>query len=838
MRARQICRDNKQNRLSGTSTLDFFSASSILFHNDASIAPPDSGGRWPLREGEPMKRILRDGASAAAMLLSAGAFWAASAPAYAQTAQVSESETIVVTSTRREAELQDVPIAVTAITEAQIAELAPRTLEDLTGQAPNVFIGMNTAGPGASAIYIRGLGYADIEKTQNPSVGVIVDGVFLGTSTGQLIDAFDIRQVEVNRGPQGIFFGKNTTAGVINVSRSLPTRDYGFRGSASYGTEDEVLLRGIVNLPVGENAGLKLGGTYRERDGFFDNVFTGDSAGERQYTGLTGAFDWDATDWMNVLFSVDVIRAEGGGTPVQFGNVLTANILSGGNPSAVFGPTYNPATGSPAGLGPREIANNFGDADEYDVDLYSLVLTFDTPFGELVSQTAFMDSTDIVFQDFDGTCAGSAGCAPQFFNPLLASTGSTLHTIRDQTYEQLTQEFRLNGTIGQFDYLLGAYYYDHEIGLQQTTNGAVLQLSGEENDSWSLFGNLDWRVTDAVTLSAGVRTIDEGKDFFTSYGLVGAPGVIIPQINDSDDWDDVITRVAASWQVTPNNLLYVSRSEGFRSGGFSIRGTLSEQVEGQTNCVPSDGDATPNEILCPDNNFLSYQPESVTAWEIGTKNAFLDNNVIINLAYFQTEIEDFQINNVVVTPGYGPGTNTYISNLPKVEIEGIEGEVTFRPVLLSDAFEGLSLSAVFGVQEGDISNGQIDGRRAASPAGTAGAPGSTADFTGRPLTRLAEYNLAFRASYEREIGPGVLHLGASYTYIDDFVLGGFGTAQDIEPGYGLLDATVAYEWANYRLSVSGQNIEDTLYRNHSLPTVFFQGYGDPETWSVQLEARF
>ena len=131
-------------------------------------------------------------------------------------------EEIIVTSRRRAESVQDVPLSVTAFNEEAIEQLKPKTLRDFDGLAPNVYIGMNTAGPGASALYIRGVGYADIEKTQSPQVGVIVDGIQLGSSTGQLIDAFDIESIEVNRGPQGVLYGKNTIGGNIVVNRTKP----------------------------------------------------------------------------------------------------------------------------------------------------------------------------------------------------------------------------------------------------------------------------------------------------------------------------------------------------------------------------------------------------------------------------------------------------------------------------------------------------------------------------------------------------------------------------------------------------------------------------------------
>ncbi|MBI1250895.1 MAG: TonB-dependent receptor [Alphaproteobacteria bacterium] len=781
--------------------------------------------------------------TAAALALSAGAWCAAAPTAMAQDgarAGTTTSSEIVVTATRREEGVQRVPVAVTAITSEQIEELAPRTLQDLSGSAPNLFIGMNTAGPGASAIFIRGLGYADIEKTQNPAAGVIIDNVFLGTSTGQLIDTFDLQQIEVTRGPAGIFFGKNTTAGVINVTRSLPTREWGFRGSAGFGDYASQVYRGILNAPLGNAGGIKIGATYRDREGYIDNIFTGQDNGFTEYTGFNAAVDYDLTPWLGVTGIVDIIRQEGGGTPVEYGNVLTANILSGGNPTAVFGPNYNPETGSPIGLGVREVQNNFADADKLDMDIYNLTFNVDTPIGDVVWTTAYIDSFDGVLQDFDGTCSGAPTC-PNGGNFLLTSAANptgTLHTRRDQDYTQLSHEARLSGAAGPVDYLLGYYYFNSELELLQITNSAVFQNATEDTTSNSVFANLDWHVIPSVTLSAGIRWIDEEKEFTKSFTIPAASIVLVAPFGGNDSWTETITRYAAEWQATDTTNFYVTRSEGFRSGGFSIRGTLSEQIEGQQNCVPSDGDAIPNETLCPGNNFIGFDPELVTTWEYGVKNSWLDNRLVVNIAAFSTEVEDFQQSAVVVTPGFGPGTNTYVNNYPEVEIDGYEFEIMMRPTFLWTGFEGLTLSANLGIQDAEVTNGRIDGRRTAASNGQAGAAGSTADFTGQQLLRVPDYNVSYRGSWEFGIGPGTLTLGAGYTYIDDHTLANFGPVGDLEPGYSLIDANIDYEWSRYRIAVTGKNLEDTEYRQHSLPTVFFQGYGAPQTFQVEISAEF
>ena len=160
-------------------------------------------------------------------------------------------EEVVVTSRRKDESVQDVPLSVTAFGEEAIAQIKPNTLRDFDGLVPNVYIGMNTAGPGASALYIRGVGYADIEKTQSPQVGVIVDGIQMGSSTGQLIDVFDVESIEINRGPQGVLFGKNTIGGNIVVNRVKPQfNDFGVKASAEMGNYNGRTMKARVNIPL------------------------------------------------------------------------------------------------------------------------------------------------------------------------------------------------------------------------------------------------------------------------------------------------------------------------------------------------------------------------------------------------------------------------------------------------------------------------------------------------------------------------------------------------------------------------------------------------------------
>jgi len=772
---------------------------------------------------------------ASASLLSIGVIVE---PATAQTATASSGssgiETVTVTATRRATDKQKVGVSLTAVTEEQLKLQAPHTLQDLNGSAPNVFIGMGTAGPAQSAIFIRGQGYADVEKTQSPPVGVMQDGVFFGNNTGQLLDMFDVCSVEVDRGPQGIFYGKNTTAGLINITRCAPTREWGGQVSVGFGSYKDEFIRGVVNMPLGENGGLKVSGQWHSNEGYYRNVFSGDHAGGSKYNAINAVLDYDLTSWLTATLSYDHMHDNGGGSPVQFGNVLTANILSRGFPALVW-PAYNPKTGSPDGLKPWQIENRPGDdSDRYDDNIYSLILKAQTPIGQLVSQTAYMDEADNVHQVFDGTCVTAPGCT-SVGNPLLG--GGALNTIRDQKYKQFTQEVRLAGSFwDQVDYIVGAFYYHHEIDLHQNTNAVVDQFSSEKDHSWSFFGNLDWNVTDTLKLSVGGRNIEETKDFATFYEVNLGPPIgevgITPHIADSKSWSKFVTRLNAQWQATPDTLLYANRSEGFRSGGFSMRGTLSEQSGTQSNCGVPAG--------CPANNFLAFAPETNVTYEAGVKNQFFDHSLTLNLDGFINDIKDFQQTEVVETPGYGPGTNTYIVNYPKVRIEGIEFEVDAALGAWVSALDGLTLTGNVGIQHAKVKDAVVNGQEVGLGAGaTPGAPGSIADFTGSTLQRIPSNNYTIRGTYVRDLGTDTtVSLTAGYSWIAKFSLGTFGTAQDIQPSYGLVDASATLDWKNYYIKLSGKNLNKIAYRDQSLPTVFFQGWGAPRTVEVEVGAKF
>jgi iron complex outermembrane receptor protein len=324
-------------------------------------------------------------------VIAAGAWAQDAAPAAAPPATEAAKpaapgvEEIIVTSRLREESIQEVPISVTAFDQAAIAAVAPSTLRDFDGLTPNVFIGMNTAGPSAGAIYIRGIGYADIEKTQTSNVGVVVDGVSMPSSTGQLIDTFDIEQITVNRGPQAVLLGRNTSGGTIVVRRGQPKLgEYDAAGKVTFGSYNgagggnQFTVQALANMPLtDETVAVRAGVTYKTSQGYWKNSFTGEDRGAIDYLAFNLKALYQPTEDFSVVLNWDYIKDRG--------DIPPQDPITDGND-----PFVNRSDRSPK------------EAQVYDLSLPSVEINWDTPLGRLTSISAYWNSRDLVFQDFDG----------------------------------------------------------------------------------------------------------------------------------------------------------------------------------------------------------------------------------------------------------------------------------------------------------------------------------------------------------------------------------------------------------------------------------------------------
>lgn len=747
-----------------------------------------------------------------------------------------EIEEIVVTSRRRNESVQDVPLSVTVFGAEKIEQLKPATLRDFDGLAPNVYIGMNAAGPGNSAIFIRGVGYPGSEKTQSPQVAVIVDDVQMGSSTGALIDVFDVESMEINRGPQGVLFGRNTIGGNIVVNRVKPKfNELGFAANAIVGNYDARTFKGRVNIPlVDDKLALKVGAISRKSDGFYDNLTLGGNQGDIDFQSQTVALRWAPVDSVDAILTYDRIDDNTEITPQDA-------LFDGDNRFKTFADKETPTS--------------------LRVDQIALRVNWDINDNlTLTSITADNSGTDKTASDFDGAFIGSAN------SPIVQ-----LHPQRNQDFDYFSQEFRLTGSINEkLDFMLGYTYYDSDLDYVQFTNNIIqvpfglppgvpcsaaipilrdnpvlgnsfcqfpnqrsTQNAGEKVESKAYFASLTYRPIEELEFLVGVRKIDEEKDGQNSYidhstGTFDLPGqdehdfsagpnVPGASYSVSDDWDDTIMTASANWAFSPNARAYVSYSEGFRSGGFSIRSV--------------------NASTAP------YLPESAEQIEIGLKSEWLDGALQFNLAYYELDRKGGQFISIITLPPSSiPGTNTIINNGGKNKTSGWELETAWK---INENFSLLLNGGTIDVDNGeftlpcDVLDGCV---LSGDPLGTIRNLGGDSD------SRQPDYSVSATAAYSQQLGPGFFSANVGYKHVGDFLLVNTGAGPEnrlFEGDYGQWDAQIGYDVQisdgdELSFSLYGKNLNDAEFREQALflggPTAGFQGWGAPRT--VAFEIRY
>jgi iron complex outermembrane recepter protein len=440
-------------------------------------------------------------------------------PAYAQDTAAEDQgaiRDIIVTAERREDSIQDVPVAISALDEQALISPIIEDIRDIAGRVPSLVVDNVAAGPSAAAISIRGISFEDIEKSFDPAVGVVVDGVFVGTNTGQLLDSFDLERLEVLRGPQGTLFGRNTIAGVISVTRTRPTEEFGVRGTLGYSKFDTKRGRLVVNSgELGGIVRLKGFAFYDDTDGFYRNVTKGRREGQYE------VFTYGATA---LITPVESISAE-----ITYEHMRERGETVVGSLSETGKDLICLVPGAPGFAPPIECNRRFTQPNWglYTVfqnvdsrvrnDTDAVTANINIELGEnflLTSVTGYRTNEESVRQDFDGSSAN-------FFD-----------TLRQQDYEQFSQELRIVGDVTPWlNLLVGGYYFDSNYQLDQSTNfGVVLgqgqtavlrQFVDHESKSYAGFADARIKLGEQVTLGVGGRYTRDEKRIFNNFGRIG-----------------------------------------------------------------------------------------------------------------------------------------------------------------------------------------------------------------------------------------------------------------------------------------------------------------------------
>jgi iron complex outermembrane receptor protein len=723
---------------------------------------------------------------------------------------------IVVTAQRREESLQSVPVAVTALDEEALATAAIDDLRDFQGRVPGLVVDQVNAGPSAAAISIRGISFEDIEKSFDPSVGVVVDGVFIGTNTGQLLDAFDLEAIEVLRGPQGTLFGRNTIGGVINVRRSRPTGEFGVRASLGYAEYDTWRGRLVVNTPqIADILSLKGFFFYDDTEGYLTNVTL-----DRETPGYEV---WSAGVTAGLEFTPDIEAFITYEHQREDGEIATASLSRTGTDLICLQvPVPGVGLVRAFGIPDRECDRPVTDRDA----LYTVFSNIEQPvrndtdaitgevnvtLGEfaLTSITGWRRNEEEVRQDFDSSSI-------DFFD-----------TLRIQDYEQFSQEVRVAGDVTPWlNALVGAYYFDSEYNLDQTTNLYFLNLQARQfttgtTESFAVFGDVQVSLTDRLNVLGGIRYTDDTKTLFTNFGFTPDGSCATFLGLDEDDcfgevsFDEFTWRGAIDYALSDNSIVYASYSRGFRSGGFNGRA------------------ATPSSLG-------PFEPETVDAYEVGLKADWLDNRLRTNVALFQTDYNDKQEELVRATAPEFAALNpqeTVVENAASARIRGLELEVVAVP---SDR---LTFNAALSVLDADYQDFERDVDGDLVPE----------DVSSLNLRRAPPVTWAAGFDYILPVGRGDLQLNTVFRFSDEYstcivadpLLLQRGTiTNDLRCTVDtkeLLDVTLTYTMpfgrSEVQVSAFGRNLFDDRGINSTLPVAglfTFAGVRPPRQFGVEL----
>lgn len=690
---------------------------------------------------------------------------------------------IVVSAQRTQESLQDVPISVTALGEADLERRQISSTLDLISQVPNL-VGSNNVGLGsATSFFLRGVGQDESISTSDPAVGTYIDGVYIARQINNNTYLYDIERMEVLRGPQGTLYGRNTSGGAVRVITKRPEDDSKGYIDLSYGDYDRYNVKAMLNVPFTDSLSFRLNAFVLGQDeGFIKDLTTGEEYWAPEGAGARAQLRYNPSDTVDMTLSVDYADEKG---------------------TEVIGSDFNRNTDNNLFTVVSGLEGQFAETDQLGV---TLNMEFAIGDMTLASITGWRDLNQTYLLDL------SDDVVPQYVLP------------HDSNHKQWSQEFTLSATSGKLDWLAGVFYMAEE---NSSTVGDELFLFGgavaanfrktldNDTDSYAIFAQGTYNLTDRFAVTLGGRYTEEKKSVdVTQYivfpgpatggsgGFPGAEGILFPFWDTSDvvaagtpskvTFSEFTPKVALEYRQSEDLLWYLSYTEGFKSGGWNARVT-----------DPLD--------------FVLFNPETVQSYEAGLKSELFDNRLRANLTLYRADYDDF-----IITALNADGRFVTI-NAAQARIQGIEAELLYR------ATENLDLFGNLGTMDNEYL--KLEG----------------ADFpitNEIKRTPKVSYQLGFNWSIPVPTMGGGFFTTATLSHQDKYYGGLKNDPVELSEAIDLVDFIVGYGPDNGRwtLEASCKNCSDEEYHHSTLNfgTLGFatQFPGLPRTWQVRFRYNF
>lgn len=762
-------------------------------------------------------------------------------------------EEILIEARKRQESLQDVPLSVTAFDQRTIQAAYSNTIDELDRFIPNVeFSDVQFSGQSLGAS-IRGVSFADLEKTFEPAVGVSIDGVFLATTAGATVDLFDIEQIEVLRGPQGTLFGRNTVGGVINVRRTRPTGELGIDASIRYGRHSDREFRIVANLPqLADSLSIKLYGSRDASKTFAVNRSTGEKEDFIDAVAGGVAVLWEPADNFDALITFDIYDDDSSAQPIYNLSLPTngegQNFFGTGDgnfcdltvdaASTVVDPesglTLLPA--SQAFNGCRQTSLDLAEADGFNT------FVRDFPFINAISghnitaemnwelDNGFTLTSVTGYRSSDEQLTEENIGAPNIQGALTGGASVPIFVAnRFQEFSQFSQELRAAGDVtDDFTLVAGVYYLNSDYSIQGGPNpipGAPAQgvvgtaflgfagpignfTAGQELNAFAIFADGTYDITEKFSFSGGIRYTREKKEFDITF--------LNPDLGSEDleeSFSAITGRGIFQYQFADDVMAFAGWSRGYRSGGFNGRGTVAT-------------------ALGP------YDEEVVDSFEAGLRSEFFDNRVRFNPTVFYAKYRNKQEEIIRASPLGNGQTETVVQNAATATVWGIELEGIYQ------IQENLNLVFAAGFLDASYDEFLV-------PGDPTDPNSALVDVTNtRNFRRAPEFSFSTALDYVYPITDDYqMRFNAAYSWQDEFaaspVIDTTGGRRGIIESDGSADFSVTFETTQE----SGSNLSVTAYVNDAFDGragrltnaldagVFFFGNGSPTT-VYGIEARY
>lgn len=736
------------------------------------------------------------------------------------------SDDIIVTARRREERLQEVPLAVTAITAKEFREKNLNDVESLTRAVPSLAIVPTLSGSRSTPTYaIRGMSQQEILLLSDQSVSIYQGDIVAARPQGTNAILFDLANVEILRGPQGTLFGRNTTGGAVILRPMRPTDEWEASAEATYGSRDMINLRAMVNIPVSDILSIRLAGATRNDDGFVRDIHLDRKINGRDQEAGRASIELKSPAGTSSLTVYNYFHEDSGATPSFIKHINPDGSLNSPTVQALRGyrdlrdilpeqqarGIYTVTNGTPG----------FDRVTTHDVANTTVIPINDSIQIKNIIGYRHVKAHSLV--DFDGT------------------ENSMFAIEREVRTSQFSEEFQVLGDSGRMSWIAGAYYFwehgrdpsaslvggvdpgpiEHDSIYDYPATPAVSTDAEARNQSIGLFAQGTYRFgggLEGLSLTLGARYNKDKREAIIRNHTgstcrftrdldnnPATPEVPVPlslcRVDLSKSFSEPTYNISLEYKVTNDKLIYLAHRHGYRTGGFSARASTEAGLR-----VP-------------------FQPELVDDIELGFKgdwrlgDTFLRTNVAVYYADYQ-DIQRSQIDASGISPVSIP------TNAEKARIWGVEGEFLFRPIPQVDL-------------SGSYAHTNAKFVRFIALDGT--------DLSSTPISRAPRnvYTVGARVRPIDSDAAGTISMGVSYYHTD-----GYSATDDLSPanyvhGYGLLNADIGWEnvmGSKFGLTIFGTNL---LKKKYSLLFSDLQGLGftshtpgEPRTFGVTLRYRF